>query len=542
MRAIVVVLSFALLTGCPPTEPDPPEPPPVTLPFPDDFLWGTATAQWQSEGDEGFDGPVDSNWRRWTLMGLADAEQTNPDGNGFRTQYADEARRAAELGLTRFRLGIDWSRVEPAPGEYDDRELDHLVDVLDAFRAEGVEPVLTLWHWVVPPWVQNPDGDAPEGTVDLMASTNPDARDLLRTRWEAFVRRVAARVKDRVDIYTVLNEPLTVVSAGYIAAEHPPGRLLDVDGAVQFGVNIAYMQAIAYDVLHELDDVDADGDGDPAFVGMTMTASRFDASPADDEDLQFAAESISYVFNDWLMQALVDGNLDVDLDQRFNNEETNPPEGTYSELMGRLDFIGVQYYGPTKVGADPLLREFHPLYGRPLYQVFDHDERLPHSGTGTEIDASGYRWVLEHYAQWGLPIILTESGTTTNLAPPRDSETAEPGAPAPEQAAMYLMEHLWEVARLIDEGADIRGYFMWTLSDNFEWNDGTKQRFGAYGVDFDDDARPRTLTPLGEAYAEVVGANQLDATIWNKWILDAYPSDRRPNPAPTTSDEVSWAP
>lgn len=494
--------------------------------FPDGFWWGTATAQWQIQGDEGVNGPVDSNWSRWLALGKGEGGQQNPDGNGFFRLFADDARRAKELGLSYFRLSIDWARVEPEPGVYDDDELDHLVTVLDALRAEGLEPVLTLWHWVVPVWVQSADPDAPFGRVDLM--TDPDEREALLDRWEAFVRRVVERVKGHVDIYTVLNEPFSMISAGYLGAMFPPGHLLDVEGATELGLTLLFMHARAYAVIKELDDTDADGDaatGD-SFVGLTQTANAFYPEDPDDEHLRFAAQQQSYVFNHWIMRALVTGDLDVDLDRKTDNTRTTPPEGYYEELHGTLDFIGVQYYGPVIVRRDALLEDLHPLYARPLLDVRDYDERLPHNGMGREISARGFRDTLWLYEQWGVPIVLTENGTTTNAVPPEEGH--EPGAFQPEQAAMYLVEHLWEVGRALEHGVDIRGYFHWTLADNFEWVEGRRQRFGAYAVDFDDPERPRTLTSMGEALREVAEANAVDEGLWRRWVKERYPSDTRP--------------
>lgn len=504
--------------------------------FPDGFVWGTATAQWQIEGDEGANGPVDSNWSRWLALGKGEGGQQNPDGNGFFTRYEEDAARASELGLTHFRLSLDWSRVEPEPGVYDDDELDHLVSVMDALRAEGVQPVLTLWHWVVPVWVQSADESAPYGRVDLLS--DPDEREALLERWEAFVRHVIPRVKDRVDLYTVLNEPFSMISAGYLGGLFPPGRLLDVEGAKELGLTLLFMHARAFDVIKELDDTDADDDestGD-SFVGLTQTANAFYPEDPDDEHLRFAAQQQSYVFNHWIMRALVTGDLDVDLDRKTDNTATSPPEGYYEELHGRLEFIGVQYYGPVVVRRDLLLEDLHPLYARPLFDVRDYDEQRPHNGMGREISASGFQDTIWLYATWGLPIFLTENGTTTNALPA--AEGHEPGAFAPDQAAMYLMEHLWEVGRALDAGVDIRGYFHWTLADNFEWVEGKRQRFGAYAVDFDDPDKPRTLTSLGEALRDLATENGVTEGAWNKWVKDRYPSDTRAEGGLTTSAPV----
>jgi beta-glucosidase/6-phospho-beta-glucosidase/beta-galactosidase len=541
-RLVLTLLPLSLTLACPPTEPDPVDAGPSgtgALTFPDEFAFGTVISQWTTEGDQGAAGPVDSNWSRWAAQGGIENEQTNTDGNGFRTVFAADVQRAADLGLTHFRLGIDWSRVEPMPEVYDDAELDHLDDVIDAINAAGLQPVLTLYDWVVPTWVQNPDSSAPGGRVDLFADESQ--REYLLTRWEAFVERVVGRVKDRVDIYTVLNEPVTLVSAAYIAGEQPPGRLLDLSSAVRFGVTVAHMQARAYDAIHALDDVDADDNGDDAFVGLTLRGSTFRPVPADDPDMAFAAESISYVFHDWFLNAIVNGDLDIDLDMETDNTTTSPPEGHYTELEGRADFIGLQYSGPAVVKPDLILGQFHPLYGLPVYNVDDYDPTLPHGGTGLEVSGAALRETLDLFAQWGLPLYVSDNGTPRNKPPDRDATDDSTGAIDDDHGPFYMLEHLWEIGRAIEDGVDVRGWFHWTIADSFEWNDGRRQKFGAYSVDFTADDRARTLTPMGQAIGDVATARGIDAEIWNKWALDRYPSDQRDEGAGgTTTDPVEF--
>ena len=121
--------------------------------FPDDFAFGTAIAQWQTEGDQGVNGPIDGNWSRWMRLGRGENGQQNPDGNGFFSKYNDDINRAKELGLDTFRLGIDWARIAPTPDTLDEAELQHFVDVVDAIRAADMKPVVTLYHWKFG-WVQ----------------------------------------------------------------------------------------------------------------------------------------------------------------------------------------------------------------------------------------------------------------------------------------------------------------------------------------------------------------------------------------------------
>ncbi|MBM4280521.1 MAG: glycoside hydrolase family 1 protein [Deltaproteobacteria bacterium] len=547
LSTIVFPTLTALATGlaaCPEDKAD--RPAFVDVSFPESFRFGTAVAQWQVEGDLGDDGRVyDSNWKRWMDMGKSKGAQQNVDGNGFRRQFVDDIARARDLGLDTFRLGLDWSRVEPEPGVFDDAELDHFIVVLDAIRAAGMNPVVTLWHWTVPVWVQQPDPAAEGGAVDRIATTNAAVVD----DFERFVRHVVPRIKDRVDTYTVLNEPFSMITLGYIDGRFPPGRTLDVDRATAFGVNLLFMHGAAYAAIKELDDVDADADGAASFVGLTMTANEFTPELVGDPEQERSAASINYAFNDWVMIALTSGDLDVNLDGDITDTDTVPPEGRYLELASTLDFVGIQYYGPGRITDEgllgQLLADVAPLYGAPLLDVAGYSvgdgALLPSNGMGREISAAGLRDTLDRYAQWGVPMIITENGTTTNGRVPELPEDFEPGDPLPRgdpqeaQAAMYLVEHLWELGRAIADGLDVRAYYHWTLADNYEWVDGRTQRFGAYAVDFDDPTYPRRLTRMGEALRDIVDARAIDQDLWARWTLAAYPTDRRATPRGTTS-------
>ena len=541
MRQLPIAL-FVVVTsaGCP-VDPPPPSSTFHPVTFPEGFAWGTAIAQWQTEGDRAVGGGViDSNWKRWMDMGEAVEGQQNGDGNGFTTLFREDVARAKTLGLDTFRVGLDWSRIEPEPDQFDEAELDHFVDILDAIRAEGLRPVVTFWHWTVPVWVQQPDPDAPGGVVDRIAVKDRAVVD----DFEDFVRHVVPRIKDKVDTYTVLNEPFSMIVLGYIEGRFPPGRQLAITAGTDFGINLLFMHAAAFDAIKELDDADEDGDGVDSFVGITMTANDLYAEIPGDAEQERSAQSINYVFNDWAMEALTSGKLDVNLDQDFDDADTVPPEGVFEELRNSLEFIGVQYYGPGKITDEGTLGELllgvAPLFGAPLLNVdgytFGDGALLPHNGMGREISAAGFADTLDRYSQWGLPLIITENGTTTNAVPDEDDLLAPPVL-LDGQAGMYLLEHVYEVGRAIERGVDVRGYYHWTLTDNFEWAEGRAQRFGAYSVDFSDPSYPRTLNKQGEALKDLVAANGITEELWNKWVLSSYPTDARQQPALTTRDD-----
>ncbi|MDP2345106.1 MAG: family 1 glycosylhydrolase [Deltaproteobacteria bacterium] len=540
MRKLLTVVVVVVASACPVT------PPPVEstfhpVTFPADFAWGTAIAQWQTEGDRAAGGGViDSNWKRWMDMGGSIANQTNDDGNGFTTLFREDIARAKALGLDTFRVGLDWSRIEPQPDVFDDAELAHFVDILDAIRAEGMHPVVTLWHWTVPVWVQQPDPEAAGGVVDRIATKDRAVVD----DFEDFVRHVLPAIKGKVDTYTVLNEPFSMIVLGYVDGRFPPGKQLQIAAGTDFGINLLFMHAAAFDAIKELDDEDEDGDGVDSFVGLTMSANDLYAEIPGDIEQERSAQSINYVFNDWAMEALTSGKLDVNLDQDFDDANTVPAEGTFDELKNSLEFIGVQYYGPGRVTDEGtlggILSGVAPLFGNPQLNVadytFDDGFLKPHNGMGREIFASGFADTLDRYAKWGLPLIITENGTTTNAVPDEEDVLAPPVL-LDVQAGMYMLEHVYEVGRAIERGVDVRGYYHWTLTDNFEWADGRTQHFGAYSIDFSDPSYPRTLNKQGEALQDMVAAKGITEELWNKWVLSSYPTDARESPGLTTRDD-----
>lgn len=526
--ALTVAAAFFLMIGC--FDEEPAEFHEVA--FPENFKFGTAIAQWQASGDYSPAGPVDSNWSQWARMGMTHNGTLNPEGNGFYWKYEEDIALAKEMGLEVFRLGIDWSRIEPEAGVYDEAELDHMADVVESIHRAGMQPVLTLYHWTVPTWVQNPNPESEGGAVDLMATTDRAVVDY----FEGFVRQVIPRVAAWVDTYTVLNEPFSMISAGYVGGVFPPGKYLDFEGGTQFGINLLYMYARAYDVIKELDQTDGDGDGINSWVGLTMTANAFYPVEAGNRDEEFAAEQISYVFNDWIMIALTEGKLDVDLDRRYDNSTTNPPEGVDENLKAKLEFVGVQYYGPVRVDDVSWLVETPPLYGLPILEVDGYDADLPHNGMKREISAAGFRDTLDIYAAYNVPMIITENGTTSNGPAVDVDGDLKLGPPLEDQAAMFLVEHLWEVGKAIEDGMDIRGYYQWTLADNFEWVEGHLQRFGAYRVDFDDPDYAREKTRLADALKDITGARAVTESIWQQYVQGRYSSDQRSStPGPTTS-------
>jgi len=517
MRHALLLFLSALLLACPPAaDDDDATEDPELLDFPSDFLWGTASASWQVEGDydpdptDAFD--VRSNWTVWTERGCVSDGQINERGSGFYTNYAEDFALAASLGNTTYRLGIDWARIEPEDDVWNEDAITHYVEVLQAAQAAGLQPMLTLHHWVVPTWVQNPTGDGDE--VDMLAA---DADQMMDSRFvvefEEFVRRIIPAVAPYVDLYPILNETFSVITLGYMSGAcggggFPPGGLLDMTRARQVHTNYLFAHAAACHALRELDTVDADGDGQAALCGAAASTNIVrPMDPANTLDVE-AAERIDWIYNHATHVALTDGDVDLDFDAAFDapaGDNLPIDEGNYPELADTIDWIGVNYYGPVMVtgtggGA---------LGGVPSVDVADYNPALPASELGFAIDPGGFGEILDALWTYGKPMYITENGI---------GDTEDDDRPR------FIVEHLAEVARAVDRGIDMRGYYHWSLTDNFEWAHGFHQRFGLYQVDYEDPDLPRIAGDSVDAYRAIIQQNEVTDAILEQYTSEPYPS------------------
>ncbi|MBN1771700.1 MAG: glycoside hydrolase family 1 protein [Deltaproteobacteria bacterium] len=477
---------------------------PVDVRFPDGFLWGSASAAYQVEGRRAPDGgTVASNWSEWEDQLHIIDHQTSGRGAGFWELYEEDLDRAVSMGHNAVRLGVEWARIEPERDVWDDEALEHYRTVVRAARDRELQVFVTLYHWVVPLWVQSQ-----LGRVDLLRAEGTEFED----EFEEFARHVVPALAAEVDQWIPLNEPFTVMSAGYLSGDHPPGGILDLDGAQLAGVHFIFAHARAAAAIRELDLIDADGDTVPALVGNAAVAGLFPPkNPADPDDV-FASERIEYIVNDVFPEAWTSGRLDVNMDGDFDDVDTVPPEGTFPELAGTLDWLGINYYGPGRAEAGAF-GGVAPLHGLPLLDVDRYDPLLPHNEMRREIDAGSFLATVRRYGRWGLPLYVTENGCSDS------GDTQRP---------FYLLEHVRVVGVALGEGFDLRGYLHWSLTDNFEWSYGFGERFGLYRIDFADEALPREETAAARLYREIIAAGGIDDAIWGTWALPRYPTDGRP--------------
>ena len=469
-----------------------PDQPKLPVTFPKDFRFGVATIAYQSEGTiQKNGGRVDSNWSEWEDLGKVDEGQHNDRGNGFFDRWTVDLDLAAGIGANAFSYSLDWARIEPEEGVFDEDEAARAVAIVSDMKQRGLRPMIILFHWVSPAWVQSP-----KSGVDMLAA--PDQRFV--DAFIPFVEHMVPKLAGLVDDWVTFEEPISILGGEYLAGEHPPGHVLDIPGATNALKNLMYLNARTYHRVHDLDTIDADGDGTSAWVGFENLTIEIVPLNPDDPDDQKAAKHIDYIANHQFLSAVVNGDVDLDMD--------GVPESHDDSLAHTLDFIGMNYYQRARVEAGGPFANIAPLYATPLYDVRQYDPTLPHGDDYCEISASGLRVVMDAYQKYHLPLMVTENG----MMDPGDT-----------QRPYYTMQHLYEIANAIRDGLDVRGYYHWTISDNFEWAHGTDYKEGLFAVDFGDPAFPRRRLRSADLLAKIATARGIDNATWSEFALAKYP-------------------
>ena len=502
----------------------------IDLAFPDEFHWGVAHSGFQAEGGPG--SPVDpaSDWYRWVhdplnrLLGLVGGVPEN--GPGAYVSYESDAALARdELGMNTFRIGIEWSRIFPdstAAVDISDEDgivslsdlqaLDALADqgevahyraVLDALRAHGLEPMVTVNHFTLPLWVHDPLVARPLIQLGLPAPAAGWLSSTTPQEFEKYAAYLAWKYGDQVDNWATVNEPFSPVLTEFLAIpwvvpNWPPG-VLRPDLASTFLVNQAIGHVAAYDAIHAWDTTVAAADGPAAFVGFThnMIPAR-PANAANRLDVQ-AADAWNHFYNGWFPNAVIDGWVDVDFDGVRDDGEF------FAHMADKVDFLGVQYYGSQPMfgfGVAPV-PGFPFLRGFPIRCSADSPTC---SDFNQPTDPGGFREVLEVAASYGKPLWITENGIAD------DDDTKRPS---------YLVNHIAVVQDLVAHGTDIRGYTYWSFVDNLEWADGYDLQFGLYGSDPQTPELERTPKPA--SIAALSGITTSNALPW--WLLEQYLPD-----------------
>lgn len=451
------------------------------------FRFGAASAATQIE-----DQNLNVDWFTWTQPvadgGLGKGEFIRDAVRGY-TQATADTQLVKDMNLDSYRFSIEWARIEPTRGHIDEAAIAHYRAQLQQLHTLGIRPMVTLHHFSNPVWVADPHvpdcvaAAVTPSDTNLCGLGHPTGGAMVIDAMAGHAKLMAERFGDLVDEWGTLNEPVNYLLAAYGVGTFPPGRITISQLQAKFiPVVRDYIAAHArmYQAAKAADTVDADGDGIAAAVGFTLSVadwqpSRDNALSKNPDDIA-ARDRLIYVFHYLFADALRTGTFDQNLD--------GTPDEQHPEWAGTVDWLGLQYYFRAGVTGKSQLVPLVDL--TPCFGNFDFGACLPPADPTYCVPSMGYEaWadgisdiLLAFSVRYpGLPLIVSEGGIA-----------AKNGA----RRAANIVRTLEAIARAQQAGADVRGYYYWSLTDNFEWAEGFAPKFGLYAVDATTFARTPT--------------------------------------------------
>jgi len=461
-----------------------------TSDWPDGFLWGSATAAAQIEGAAHEDGKEDSIWDHFARIPNAVAGGDTPEVavDHYHRMPADVALMK-ELGLQSYRFSISWARVKPGDRFVNQAGLDFYRRLVDELLDADILPWLTLYHW-----------DLPQALEDAGGWANRDTA----YRFRDYAAAVYDALGDRVSHWTTFNEPLCSSLIAYAAGEHAPGRR-EPRAALAALHHQHLAHGLATQTLREKAGAAA------LRVGITLNLTN--AVPNDQADAadREAARRIDGLWNRMFLEPLLLGSYPADVldDLREHRFDELVQDGDLATIAQPIDFLGVNHYHDDNVSAHPLPVDAAPGLtptDRPKSSPFVGSEyvtfpsrHLPQTAMGWEVNPDGLRTLLVRLGREYPtlpPLFITENGAAYD-------DTLDPdGRIRDTEREAYILSHVDAVRAAIAEGADVRGYFVWSFLDNFEWAWGYEKRFGIVRVDYE--TQERTVKDSGHAFARLI--------------------------------------
>ncbi len=422
----------------------------ATYHFPRGFLWGTATSAHQVEG-----GNTNNTWWAWEQDPghILHGHRSGNAADWWGGRWRDDFDRAAEGYQNAHRLSIEWSRVQPAPDRWDEEALDRYREMVQGLQERGMVPLVTLHHFTDPLWFMDLGGWGNEAAIAY---------------FEKYVRKVVEALRDYVTLWCTINEPNVYLAYGYVYSAFPPGSQ-GLKTALSVAVNLVRAHAAAYRAIHAIQP--------QARVGIALNYRGFRPGRGWNPLDRLAVGLLFRLFNEMFPRALQKGAMPL-------------PVGSLriSEARGTQDYLGINYYTQECVSFSPLHRK--DLFIRRFFP------------DGCDLGDTGFIWnepqgmfaALKWGRQFEVPMIVTENG----IEDARD--TVRP---------RYMVQHIHQVWRAVNFNWPVKGYFWWTLVDNFEWERGWTQRFGLWELDPETQARKKR--PSADLYAEICRENGLSS-------------------------------
>lgn len=438
--------------------------------LPADFVWGAATSAFQVEGSPAVDGRLPSIWDDFcrTPNAIDGGDDGRTACDSYR-RWPEDLSVLRQLGVGSYRFSIAWPRVQPTGrGPANELGLDHYERIVDDLLAAGIRPFVTLYHWDLPSTLQAAGGWAVRETAQRLAD---------------YAGLVAGRLGDRVTDWVTLNEPLCSAWLGHLEGRMAPG-IRDLRTAVHASYHLLLGHGLAAQAVR--------ASAGRAAVGMVNNLSPCEPASDREEDRRAALRADGHT-NRWWLDPVHGRGFPEDMVDLYRIELPYGP-GDLDVIATPLDFLGLNYYFRMIVAADPSVATLGfcqvPVPGATT------------TALGWEVYPQGLEDLLVRLMkEYDAPAVyVTENGSAWPDAPNRDGYVSDPAR------AAYLVDHLEAVARAAAQGVPVKGYFAWSLLDNFEWAYGFRPRFGLVYVDYE--TQRRTLKLSGHTYRDLIARHR----------------------------------
>ena len=425
--------------------------------FPKGFLWGTATSSHQVEGNN-----KNNQWATFEAEEgrIEDGHKSGKACDWWGGKWKDDFDRAADSGQNSHRLSIEWSRIQPSPDRWDEDALNHYIQIIRGLKERGMEPMVTLHHFSDPLWLTEMGGWESADVIGLFA---------------AYSVKVVEALKHYVNLWVTINEPNVYVAMGYVTAEFPPG-VSDLGLAMKVVENMARAHGAAY---HRIKDIQPE-----SMVGIALNWRGFSPKRKFNPLDRFAANFVNKLYNDFFPEALTSGVMKFAIKKVYDES-----------LVNTQDYIGLNFYCSELVSFT-------------ISQSVSNFMKLEHP-EGVEVSVNDFvsNQPLEFFRalKWAdkfkIPIYVTENGT-------EDTDD--------EFRRRYLTEHIHQMWRAVNFNYPIRGYYYWSLVDNFEWSKGWASRFGLWELDVETQLRKKRKS--ADLYESICNNNSLSSDAVKEFV------------------------
>ncbi len=412
--------------------------------FPKSFRFCVSTAAHQIEGNN-----IHSDWWEWEqLPGKIKNGHTSLVATDSWNHLDEDIANMKWLGISLYRFSIEWAKIEPEEGVFEETVLQQYITLIDKLHAAGIEPMVTLYHFTLPTWVAKKGGWEWDG---------------IPRAFEKFTEFAVKKINTRVKLWITLNEPMSIITAGYISTIFPPGK----NDMNSIGVPMTLMvkaHALSYHKIHKI----LDSETFKPEVGLAHHLRVFEPENRFSLLDHYAAHKIDYIFNWAIPDALKNGTLKFSMPFIAKLDEEIP------EAINTQDFFGLNYYSRDLVSLHPFAKEKLTRAVAPGAEVQDLGWEIYPEGMGEILDEIHERYPSQK-------IWITENG----IADQSD-----------EKRANFIQQHLAVTQKALKSGIPIEGYCHWTLNDNFEWAEGYTAHFGLFSLE------PKTLKRIPRASAK----------------------------------------